>query len=120
MAFRKKKTSLSTRKFLDYEVSSGNVFRDLGLPNAEELSTKARLAIEIGRIISKRGLSQTEAAKVLGLDQPKVSAIVRGRLDKFSVERLCQLLTRLGCDIDIQIREKHKSKPGRLIVKGAH
>ncbi len=89
---------MSGRRVIDYEIGSGNVFRDLGLANAEELGTKARLAIELSRMISKRDLTQMQAAKVLGVDQPKVSAIVRGRLQKFSVERLCELLTRLGCD----------------------
>jgi predicted XRE-type DNA-binding protein len=102
----------------EYEISSGNVFRDLGLANAEELSTKARIAIEIGRMISKRRLTQAEAAKLLGLDQPKVSAIVRGRLEKFSVERLCALLTRMGCDIDIRIRAKRKPGAGKIRVSG--
>lgn len=107
---------MSGRRVKDYEIGSGNVFRDLGLANAEELSTKALLAIELSRMISKRGLTQMEAAKVLGVDQPKVSAIVRGRLQKFSVGRLCELLTRLGCDIDIQIREKRSQKAGKLRV----
>ncbi len=103
-------------KFTDYKTSSGNVFRDLELPDAEELDTKANLAIEIARIIRKRDLTQIDAARILGIDQPKVSAIVRGRLEKFSVERLCELLTRLGCDIDIRIRERRAKTIGRLRV----
>jgi predicted XRE-type DNA-binding protein len=99
---------------IDYEFSSGNVFRDLELPNADELEIKANLAIKIGQIITRRGLSQIKAAALLGIDQPKVSAIVRGHLEKFSIERLCEFLTRLGCDVDIQVREKGKSLRGRM------
>ena len=104
-------------KVADYEVSSGNVFRDLGLREAEQLKIKADLAIEINQIISKRRLSQAKAAAALGIDQPKVSAIVRGHLEKFSVERLCELLTRLGCDINIQVLEKRKPARGKLRVQ---
>jgi predicted XRE-type DNA-binding protein len=63
-------------KFVDYEVGSGNVFRDLGLPDADELDAKANLAIEIARIIDKCGLTRIQATKILGIDQPKVSAII--------------------------------------------
>ncbi|HEY0309183.1 MAG TPA: helix-turn-helix transcriptional regulator, partial [Acidobacteriaceae bacterium] len=65
--------------------SCGNVFADLGLPNAEELGTKLRLGVAIERIIEKRGLSQAEAAKVLGVNQPKVSALMGFKLEGFSV-----------------------------------
>ncbi|MGB8684750.1 MAG: helix-turn-helix transcriptional regulator [Candidatus Binatus sp.] len=104
-------------KSIDYEVSSGNVFRDLGLPDADELDIKANLAIKIGKIIAQRGLSQIKAAAVLGIDQPKVSAIVRGRLEKFSIERLCQFLTRLGCDVNIRVQEKRRSARGRMRIQ---
>jgi predicted XRE-type DNA-binding protein len=107
---------MSRSKFTDYIVSGGNVFEDLGLPDAEELNTKANLAIEIARLVRKRGLTQVEAARRLGIDQPKISAIVRGRLDKFSVERLCEFLTRLGCDVDIRVQERRRRTPGKLTV----
>jgi predicted XRE-type DNA-binding protein len=103
------------RKFTDYTLSSGNVFEDLELPDAEELNTKANLAIEIARLIRKRSLTQVEASQILEIDQPKISAIVRGRLEKFSVERLCELLVKLGCDVDIRIRDRRKT-PGKLTV----
>ena len=67
---------------------SGNVFRDLGLQNPEELLAKTKLAARIVQIVEGRKLSQTQAAKLLGIDQPKVSQIYRGRLDDFSLERL--------------------------------
>jgi predicted XRE-type DNA-binding protein len=100
----------------EYEVSSGNIFQDLGLPNAKELDNKAELALKISGIISRRRMTQTQAAQALGIDQPKVSAIVRGHLEKFSIERLCEFLTKLGCDVDIHIREKKKAASGRLTV----
>src|SRR5260370_9521258 len=90
----------------DYEVSSGNVFRDLGLPDAEELDIKANLAIQIVHLIRRRGLTQSHAASMLGVDQPRVSALIRGHLEKFSMERLCHYLRALGCDVDIRIHEK--------------
>lgn len=93
-------------KSVDYEVGSGNVFRDLGLAGADELDAKADLAIKLAQIIGKRGLTQAQAARILGIDQPKVSAIVRGHLEKFSLERLASLLTLLGCDVDIRVHEK--------------
>lgn len=104
-------------KSVDYEVSSGNVFRDLGLPDADELDIKANLAIKIGQIIARRGLSQVKAAALLGVDQPKVSAIVRGRLEKFSIERLCEFLTRLGCDVNISVQEKRKLARGKMRIQ---
>ncbi len=91
-----------------YEVGSGNVFRDLGLPDAEELDIKANLAIEIGRIIRRRRLTQSEAASMLGVDQPRVSALMRGHLEKFSMEKLCDYLRALGCDVNIRIQQKKK------------
>jgi predicted XRE-type DNA-binding protein len=103
-------------KHLDYEVSSGNVFRDLGLADADELDAKANLAIEIAHIIDRRGLTQVQAAKVLGIDQPKVSAIVRGHLEKFSRDALCDYVRKLGCDVELRITEKKKLAPGRLTV----
>jgi len=85
---------------------SGNVFADLGLPDAEEALTKARLAQQISEIIDRDGLSQSEAAELMGLDQPKVSALVRGRLSGFSTDRLLRCLTLLGQDIEIVVRDK--------------
>jgi predicted XRE-type DNA-binding protein len=82
----------------DYIISSGNVFADLGLPNPEEALAKAELAQKIIVLIRKRGLTQIQAAKVLGVDQPKVSALTRGQLSGFSLERLMRFLLRLGQD----------------------
>jgi predicted XRE-type DNA-binding protein len=98
---------------LDYEVSSGNVFGDLGLADAEELDLKATLAIAIGQIIRRRGLTQSRAASELGIDQPRVSALMRGHLEKFSMEKLCHYLRALGCDVNIRIQEKKRTTPGK-------
>ena len=84
--------------------SSGNVFTDLGLADADQLLAKADLAIEITSVIEERGLTQAEAADLMGVDQPKVSALVRGRLDGFSMERLCRFLNAFGRDVEIVVR----------------
>jgi predicted XRE-type DNA-binding protein len=90
--------------------SSGNVFADLGLPNADEEAAKVDLAFEISQIIEERGLTQTEAAEIMGVDQPKVSALVRYRLDGFSMERLYRFLNALGRDIEIVVTPKPKGR----------
>src|ERR1700692_3951228 len=100
--------------------SSGNVFADLGVPNAEEKQTKVRLAVAINQIIESRRLSQTASARRLKRNQPKVSALSNYRLDGFSVERLMNLLTALDRDVDIVIRRKPRSrKAGRIAVMAA-
>jgi predicted XRE-type DNA-binding protein len=99
-----------------HKVSSGNVFADLGLADADELNTKSLLAIKIGRTIKARKLTQTAAAAVLGIDQPKISNLLRGRLEIFSVERLCEFLTKLGYDVDINVSEHSAKGQARLTV----
>ena len=88
---------------LDYTVSSGNVFADLGLPNPEEALAKAELANKIIVLIREKRLTLAQAAKLLGVDQPKVSALLRGNLTGFSLERLMRFLLRLGQDIRITV-----------------
>jgi predicted XRE-type DNA-binding protein len=98
--------------------SSGNVFADLGLPDADQLLVKADLVIEITRVIEERGLTQAQAAEILGVDQPKVSALVRGRIDGFSLERLYRFLNALGRDVEIVVRPAPKGKrEPRVTVK---
>ena len=92
------------------EKSSGNVFADLGVADPEEALAKAELARQISEIISKRHMSQKEAAAILGIDQPKVSALVRGRLSGFSTERLLRFLNNLGRDVEIVIKAKPRSR----------
>ena len=92
----------------DYTVSSGNVFQDMGFADAEERLTKAMLAAVINKIIEERGFTQKEIAKILGLNQSKVSDLKNGRLKGFSIERLFLLLEELDQHIEITIT--HKSK----------
>ena len=96
--------------------SGGNVFADLGLPDAEELLAKSTIAMKINQIIEKRHLSQTQAAALLGIPQPKVSMIQHGKLRGFSLEKLCNLLTLLGRDVDIVIRESKQGGVGHVRV----
>ncbi len=86
------------------EKSSGNVFADLGLPRPEQELLKAKLTLEIYRIIRERGLKQVEAGKILGIKQPHVSALMRNRAGSFSVERLMEFLTALGQDVKISVK----------------
>ncbi len=96
---------------------SKNVLADLGIKDAEELSTKMRLAVEIVRIIRERGLRQAEAARRLGIPQPKVSALMNYRLGGFSAEKLMCFLTALGRDVEIRIKKKPSSrKEGQIRV----
>jgi predicted XRE-type DNA-binding protein len=91
--------------------SSGNIFSDLGRPDAEEALARVRLAQQIAQIIERKALSQTAAAELMGLDQPKVSALVRGRLSGFSTDRLFRCLMQLGQDVDIVVRDKPSDHP---------
>lgn len=98
---------------------SGNVFADLGLDNPEERLAKAKLAGLIWDEIERRKLTQTAAAAIMGIDQPKVSALMNGKLASFSSDRLMRLLTALGQDVDITVRPKPRSRAqGRIRVLG--
>ena len=90
-------------KKIQFEKSSGNVFKDLDLPNAEELFLKAKLGFEVFQIIEKRKLTQTEAAKILGVKQPEISRLKQGKFNHYSVERLMTFLNRLNHDVEIRI-----------------
>lgn len=95
----------STKK-VNVTPSSGNVFADLGLPEAEDRLLKAQLALKIQQLIEQKGMTQAEIAPILGLDQPKVSNLIRGRLAGFSVERLFSILNRLGHNVEVRISEE--------------
>jgi predicted XRE-type DNA-binding protein len=86
--------------------SSGNVFADLGFPEPAEELTKAQLASHIRQIVKRRRLTQVAAAALMGIDQPKVSALLNGRITSFSTERLMRLLTALGQDVEIVVQER--------------
>jgi len=94
----------------DVITSSGNVFEDLGLSEPADRLAKAELARKVAEIITKRHLNQADAAKLLGVDQPKVSNIMNGRLSGFSLERLIHFLNVLGREVQIVVRQKPRSQ----------
>lgn len=97
--------------------SGGNVFADLGVASPEEALAKAALAYRIAAVIVERRLTQSEAARILGVDQPKVSALLRGKLTGFSTGRLIRFLTALGSSVEIRVGPPSKAKrPGHLRV----
>ena len=101
----------------DYVISSGNVFADLGVPNPEEALAKAELASKIAALLRERKLTQAKAAKLLGIDQPKVSNLLRGNLTGFSLERLIRFLLLLGQDIRIAVEAAPRSRSqARVLV----
>jgi len=100
----------------EHTVSSGNVFADLELPNADELQAKAALANQIASIVTHRHLTQVETAGILGTRQPKVSELLTGRLDGFSIERLIRYLNALDRDVQIIVTPKPRSR-ARATVK---
>lgn len=99
--------------------SSGNVYADLGLKNPKEHALKAELVRRIAALLEGEGLSQTEAARRLGIAQPDVSRMLHGHFRQFSVERLLRFLVALGQDVDIVVKAAppaRKAKSGRLAV----
>lgn len=103
------------KKIID---SSGNVFADLGFADAKERLVKAKLAIKINQLIEERKLKQVAAAKILGINQPKISALANGQLKDFSIERLIDFLNKLDQDVEIVVHAKPKNRkaPGRLSI----
>jgi len=99
--------------------SSGNVFADLGLPDAEEMRTKAWLGAALCRIVAERALTQSEVSAALGISQPKVSALLHYKLEGYSVERLMRFLVALGHDVEIVVRPRPKSRSARIAVRAA-
>lgn len=90
---------------IEVEIGSGNVFADLSLPDASTLKIKSGLTIEITKAIREHGLTQADAAKRMGLTQPKVSSLLRGEFSNFSERKLMDCLNRLGYDIEIRVSE---------------
>ena len=98
------------------QASSGNVFADLSLENAEELLVKAELARRISSIITAQNMTQAEAATLLSIDQPKVSALVNGKLSGFSTTRLFRFLNALGRDVEIVVKPKMLTEAQTRVV----
>jgi predicted XRE-type DNA-binding protein len=107
-------------KEIEYEESSGNVFADLGIANPREALAKSQLALEIGKIIKRKKLTQAKVAKILGISQPKVSLLLRGYLKSFSLERLFRFLNDLGQDIHIKIKPSTHSRHGCTMIGSSH
>ncbi len=102
---------------VEFEEGSGNVFADLGLPNPELALAKAELVRRIRDVITERKLTQTKAAEILGLDQPKVSALVRGQVEGYTLDRLFRFLNALGQEIQITVRPKAaKGRSASVVV----
>jgi predicted XRE-type DNA-binding protein len=97
-----------------FEEGSGNVFADIGVRHPEESLVRAKLAKQIAEIIQQRELNQSQIAAILGVDQPKVSKLVRGRISGFSSDRLLGFLTALGCDVRIEVRAPTASRRSGL------
>jgi predicted XRE-type DNA-binding protein len=98
-----------------HEVGSGNIFADLGLPNAEEHQLKAVLVVQLKRLTKERKLTQTAAAKLLGIRQPDLSNIFRGHYRGYSMERLMRMLTAFDQDVEISLKPNKKTgKGGRI------
>jgi predicted XRE-type DNA-binding protein len=102
---------------ISYTKGHDNIYQDLGFVDAEERLAKAKLAMHINEIIQERQLKQLEAARLLGINQPKISALVNGRLSGFSMERLLGFLKCLNRDVDIVIKRKRSHRlPGKLNI----
>lgn len=102
------------------EQGSGNVYADLGYLDSDAMLVKARLAAKIAEIVQRRALTQAQTAEILGLTQPKVSALLKGRFRGISEHRLLECLTRLGRDVHIVIKPAPRSRPnGRLTLSVA-
>jgi predicted XRE-type DNA-binding protein len=99
---------MKKNKTISIEEGSGNLFADLGFAHPEQEQLKADLTLQIYRSIKKRGLTQAQAGEILGIKQPHVSGLMRGRSGNFSVGRLMEFLTALGQDVEITIRSTRK------------
>jgi predicted XRE-type DNA-binding protein len=101
------------------EESTGNVFADLGFPNADRERLKAKLLVEIHRAIKERGLTQVEAGEILGIQQPHVSGLMNGRSGNYSLGRLFEFLNALGRDVEIAVRPKARPEAAhtRVVVQ---
>jgi predicted XRE-type DNA-binding protein len=101
------------------EESSGNVFADIGLPNSEQELLKAKLTIQVHRLLKKRQLAQTDAAKLLGTTQPQISALLNLKPVSVSIGRLLEFLTILGQDIEVTVKPAPRKRAGHVVVKVA-
>lgn len=108
------------KKAIKYEESSGNIFVDIRMENPEEALAKSELARQIAKLIKKKKLTQKQAAEILGIDQPKISALIRGRLHSFSLERLIRFLNELGQDVSIMISPAKSQSRGHTWISESY
>src|SRR5207244_2056652 len=113
---KSRRIKVSTEAPIRVERGSGNVFADLGLPNPDLALAKAELVQRIRDVLAARKLTQAKAAELLGLDQPKVSALVRGRVEGYSLDRLFRFLNALGQRVEITIRPNGENPEGRAVL----
>ena len=112
----------SSEDSIRYEEGGENVFADIGVRDPEASLVRANLAEQLAELIQKRGLSQSEIAAILRVDQPKVSKIMRGRISGFTSDRLIRFLTALGCDVHIKVTAHRRAsgpRPGKVVVSRA-
>ena len=98
------------------EIGSGSVYADLGYKNHEEMETKSNLVMEISKAIKKKKITQTQAAEIFGISQPKLSELLNGRFRGYSVERLIHFLNEIGQDVDIIVKSKPRNRKARVAV----
>jgi len=99
------------------EASSGNVFADLGFDNAEEMLQKSRLVVAIAQVMKARNLNQSQTSEIVGVDQPTLSKLLRGRTMNFTLDRLLNMLVRLGQDVEISISPAVQEKGANITVR---
>jgi predicted XRE-type DNA-binding protein len=109
------------KKLPAHDVGSGNIFADLGLPDAEDLLLKSQIVVELHRLIKARKLTQTAAAKRIGIGQPDLSNVLRGRFRGYSAERLMRMLTAFDQDVEITVRPRRRrtGEGGRITFAAA-
>lgn len=100
----------------EHFVGSDNIFADFGLPDAEEMMARAKLMVRVTALIEERGLTQARAAEVLGTNQPTVSDLMRGKINKFSLSRLISFLNALGQEVQIKVTPRPEDAQGPALV----
>ena len=107
---------MKKKRAMKVEAGSGNVFADLGRPDAEDMLLKSQIVVVLHRLIKERKLTQTAAAKLIGIGQPDLSNLLRGRIRGYSAERLMRMLTAFGQDVEITVHPRRKSSEGGRIT----
>jgi predicted XRE-type DNA-binding protein len=113
---KKRKTHEEELANTKVEIGTGSIYEQLGFKDHQEMETKSILVMEIGKAIKKKKITQTIAAKILGISQPKLSGLLNGHFRGYSVERLIQFLNELGKDVDIVVKTKPRNRRARVNV----